>query len=81
MGLKDTAARTGEGVGYITFVLFPRHTNRLGTVFFFGHLIYENSLGTVGHPSYENRLRTVFLGSHHMFSWYSSLYKIVKLFF
>ncbi|XP_023336942.1 probable actin-related protein 2/3 complex subunit 2 isoform X2 [Eurytemora carolleeae] len=28
MGLKDTKARTGEGVGYITFVLFPRHTNR-----------------------------------------------------
>merc|ERR1739838_949638 len=25
--LKDTDARTGEGVGYITFVLFPRHTN------------------------------------------------------
>jgi len=24
--LKDTDARTGEGVGYITFVLFPRHT-------------------------------------------------------
>jgi len=29
MGLKDTKARIGEGVGYITFVLFPRHTNRL----------------------------------------------------
>ena len=28
LGLKDTDARTGEGVGYITFVLFPRHTNR-----------------------------------------------------
>merc|ERR1711892_1236648 len=27
LGLKDTDARTGEGVGYITFVLFPRHTN------------------------------------------------------
>jgi len=27
-GLKDTDARKGEGVGYITFVLFPRHTNR-----------------------------------------------------
>ena len=26
MGLQDTDARTGEGVGYITFVLFPRHT-------------------------------------------------------
>jgi len=26
--LRDTGARTGEGVGYITFVLFPRHTNR-----------------------------------------------------
>jgi len=24
--LRDTGARTGEGVGYITFVLFPRHT-------------------------------------------------------
>jgi len=24
--LKSTDARTGEGVGYITFVLFPRHT-------------------------------------------------------
>ncbi len=24
MGLQDTNARTGEGVGYITFVLFPR---------------------------------------------------------
>jgi len=28
LGLKDTSARKGEGVGYITFVLFPRHTNR-----------------------------------------------------
>lgn len=28
MGLKDTDAKTGEGVGYITFVLFPRHTNK-----------------------------------------------------
>jgi len=28
LGLKDTDAKTGEGVGYITFVLFPRHTNR-----------------------------------------------------
>jgi len=27
-GLIDTDARTGEGVGYITFVLFPRHTNK-----------------------------------------------------
>jgi len=27
-GLQDTDARTGEGVGYITFVLFPRHTNK-----------------------------------------------------
>lgn len=27
-GLEDTSARTGEGVGYITFVLFPRHTNK-----------------------------------------------------
>jgi len=26
LGLKDTDARTGDGVGYITFVLFPRHT-------------------------------------------------------
>merc|ERR1740131_35667 len=26
--LRDTDARTGEGVGYITFVLFPRHTNK-----------------------------------------------------
>lgn len=26
--LKSTDARTGEGVGYITFVLFPRHTRR-----------------------------------------------------
>jgi len=26
LGLKDTDARKGEGVGYITFVLFPRHT-------------------------------------------------------
>merc|ERR1739848_228000 len=28
LGLKDSDARTGEGVGYITFVLFPRHTNK-----------------------------------------------------
>jgi len=28
MGLEDTDARTGEGVGYITFVLFPRHTGK-----------------------------------------------------
>jgi len=28
LGLKDTDAKTGDGVGYITFVLFPRHTNR-----------------------------------------------------
>ena len=28
MGLEDTDARTGEGVGYITFVLFPRHTSK-----------------------------------------------------
>jgi len=27
-GLEGTDARTGEGVGYITFVLFPRHTNK-----------------------------------------------------
>ena len=27
-GLAGTDARTGEGVGYITFVLFPRHTNK-----------------------------------------------------
>ena len=27
-GLESTDARTGDGVGYITFVLFPRHTNR-----------------------------------------------------
>jgi len=27
LGLEGTDARTGEGVGYITFVLFPRHTN------------------------------------------------------
>jgi len=27
LGLRDTDARTGEGVGYITFVLFPRHTS------------------------------------------------------
>jgi len=26
--LKTTDARTGEGVGYITFVLFPRHTKQ-----------------------------------------------------
>ncbi len=29
LGMKDHEdARTGDGVGYITFVLFPRHTNR-----------------------------------------------------
>lgn len=28
LGLHDTDARTGEGVGYITFVLFPRHTHK-----------------------------------------------------
>ena len=27
-GLEETDARTGEGVGYITFVLFPRHTTK-----------------------------------------------------
>merc|ERR1712117_784128 len=27
LGLEGTDARTGDGVGYITFVLFPRHTN------------------------------------------------------
>jgi actin related protein 2/3 complex subunit 2 len=27
-GLEGTDARTGEGVGYVTFVLFPRHTNK-----------------------------------------------------
>lgn len=27
-GLEGTDARVGEGVGYITFVLFPRHTNK-----------------------------------------------------
>jgi len=27
-GLEGTDARTGDGVGYITFVLFPRHTNK-----------------------------------------------------
>jgi actin related protein 2/3 complex subunit 2 len=27
-GLEDTEARTGVGVGYITFVLFPRHTHK-----------------------------------------------------
>jgi actin related protein 2/3 complex subunit 2 len=27
-GLEETDAKTGEGVGYITFVLFPRHTNK-----------------------------------------------------
>jgi len=27
LGLKDTDARTGDGVGYVTFVLFPRHTS------------------------------------------------------
>jgi len=26
MGLQDTDAMQGEGVGYVTFVLFPRHT-------------------------------------------------------
>ena len=25
---QSTDARTGEGVGYITFVLFPRHTSK-----------------------------------------------------
>ena len=28
MGLQDTDAMQGEGVGYVTFVLFPRHTNK-----------------------------------------------------
>lgn len=27
MELKDTDAKTGDNIGYITFVLFPRHTN------------------------------------------------------
>ncbi|XP_059088472.1 probable actin-related protein 2/3 complex subunit 2 [Tigriopus californicus] len=27
-GLAETDARVGEGVGYITFVLFPRHTSK-----------------------------------------------------
>lgn len=27
MELKDTDAKTGDDIGYITFVLFPRHTN------------------------------------------------------
>ncbi|XP_052807793.1 actin-related protein 2/3 complex subunit 2-B-like [Mya arenaria] len=27
MELKDTDARTGENIGYITFVLYPRHTS------------------------------------------------------
>lgn len=27
-GLEGTDARVGEGVGYVTFVLFPRHTNK-----------------------------------------------------
>ena len=27
MELRDTDARTGDNIGYITFVLFPRHTN------------------------------------------------------
>ncbi|XP_005098823.1 actin-related protein 2/3 complex subunit 2 [Aplysia californica] len=26
--LQDTNARTGDNIGYITFVLFPRHTNK-----------------------------------------------------
>ncbi|BFZ01043.1 hypothetical protein BsWGS_04082 [Bradybaena similaris] len=26
--LQDTDARTGDNIGYITFVLFPRHTNK-----------------------------------------------------
>lgn len=28
LGLQDSGARTGEGVSYITFVLFPRHTSK-----------------------------------------------------
>jgi len=28
MELRDTDARVGDNIGYITFVLFPRHTNR-----------------------------------------------------
>lgn len=28
MELKNTDARTGDNIGYITFVLFPRHTNK-----------------------------------------------------
>jgi len=28
LGLAGSDARTGDGVGYITFVLFPRHTSR-----------------------------------------------------
>jgi len=28
-GLEGTDARVGEGVGYITFVLFPRHTHKV----------------------------------------------------
>ena len=28
LGLAEAEARTGDGVGYITFVLFPRHTHR-----------------------------------------------------
>ena len=27
-GLEGTDARVGNGVGYITFVLFPRHTHK-----------------------------------------------------
>lgn len=29
MELRDTDAKTGDNIGYITFVLFPRHTNPL----------------------------------------------------
>lgn len=29
MELRDTDAKTGDNIGYITFVLFPRHTNLL----------------------------------------------------
>jgi hypothetical protein len=29
-GLDGTDARVGNGVGYITFVLFPRHTHKVG---------------------------------------------------
>lgn len=28
MELRDTDAKTGDNIGYITFVLFPRHTNQ-----------------------------------------------------